>query len=112
MKGKGASHEPDGRASLSPASRAERVQSSSSGSPGRTRPTEFRVREEGSLAQETSHEPFDVQRSMFDASEKCLGTCRAPHGKASLSPASRTGRVPHSSSGSPGRTRPTEFRVR
>ena len=52
---------------------------------------------------------LDVQRSMFDASEKCLGTCRAPHGRASLSPASRTGRVPHSSSGSPGRTRPTRL---
>ncbi|MBM3841019.1 MAG: outer membrane lipoprotein-sorting protein, partial [Verrucomicrobia bacterium] len=99
-------------ASLSPASRTGRVPHSSSGSPGRTRPTEFRVREEGSLAQEASHEPFDVQRSMFDASEKCLGTCRAPHGRASLSPASRVGRVQSSSSGSPGRTRPTEFRVR
>ncbi|MBM3841091.1 MAG: glycosyltransferase [Verrucomicrobia bacterium] len=32
-----------------------------------------------------------------------------PHGSASLSPASRAGRVPGSSSGSPGRTRPTEF---
>ncbi|MBM3838631.1 MAG: hypothetical protein FJ398_11830 [Verrucomicrobia bacterium] len=36
---KGTSHEPDGRASLSPASRFRRVRSSSSGSPGRTRPT-------------------------------------------------------------------------
>ncbi|MBM3836800.1 MAG: hypothetical protein FJ398_02355 [Verrucomicrobia bacterium] len=35
------SHEPDGRASLSPASRVRRVPVTSSGSPGRTRPTRF-----------------------------------------------------------------------
>ncbi|MBM3839060.1 MAG: hypothetical protein FJ398_14050 [Verrucomicrobia bacterium] len=34
-------HEPDGRASLSPASRVGRVPSAWSGSPGRTRPTGF-----------------------------------------------------------------------
>ncbi|MBM3838813.1 MAG: hypothetical protein FJ398_12770 [Verrucomicrobia bacterium] len=36
---KDASHEPDGRASLSPGSRVGRVPVTSSGSPGRTRPT-------------------------------------------------------------------------
>ncbi|MBM3840731.1 MAG: hypothetical protein FJ398_22770 [Verrucomicrobia bacterium] len=35
------SHEPNGRASLSPASPVARVPSTSSGSPGRTRPTWF-----------------------------------------------------------------------
>jgi len=38
---KGASHEPDGRASLSQASRIGSVPRASSGSPGRTRPTGF-----------------------------------------------------------------------
>ncbi|MBM3839879.1 MAG: hypothetical protein FJ398_18280 [Verrucomicrobia bacterium] len=38
-----------------------------------------------------------------------LGSFREPDGRASLSPASRVGRVPRTSSGSPGRTRPTEL---
>ncbi|MBM3841615.1 MAG: hypothetical protein FJ398_27465, partial [Verrucomicrobia bacterium] len=85
---KKASHEPDGRASLSPASRVGRVPRTSSGSPGRTRPTgdRFKGRVPGSETKGTSHEP---------------------DGRASLSPASRVGRVPRMSSGSPGRTRPT-----
>ncbi|MBM3839303.1 MAG: hypothetical protein FJ398_15305 [Verrucomicrobia bacterium] len=40
-RAKGASHEPDGRASLSQASRIGSVPRASSGSPGRTRPTGF-----------------------------------------------------------------------
>ncbi|MBM3841518.1 MAG: hypothetical protein FJ398_26960 [Verrucomicrobia bacterium] len=38
-----------------------------------------------------------------------MGTSREPDGRASLSPASRVGRVPGTWSGSPGRTRPTKF---
>ncbi|MBM3839374.1 MAG: hypothetical protein FJ398_15670 [Verrucomicrobia bacterium] len=41
------SHEPDGRASLSPASRVGRGRGTSSGSPGRTRPTGFKGRVHG-----------------------------------------------------------------
>ncbi|MBM3840723.1 MAG: membrane protein insertion efficiency factor YidD [Verrucomicrobia bacterium] len=41
--------------------------------------------------------------------QSCQPSC-GPKGRASLSPASRIGRVPNSLSGSPGRTRPTLFR--
>jgi len=51
-----ASHEPDGRASLSPASRSGRVPRTSSSSPGRTRSTGFMGRVHGSETKETSHE--------------------------------------------------------
>ncbi|MBM3839350.1 MAG: hypothetical protein FJ398_15550, partial [Verrucomicrobia bacterium] len=52
---KEASHEPDGGASLSSASRVKRVPSASSGSPGRTRPTidGFKGRVHGSETKET-----------------------------------------------------------
>ncbi|MBM3837034.1 MAG: FAD-binding protein [Verrucomicrobia bacterium] len=50
------SHEPDGRASLSPASRVGRVPPTSSGSPGRTRPTGFMGRVPGSETKGTFHE--------------------------------------------------------
>jgi len=53
---KGASPEPDGRASLSPASRVGRVPSTSSGSRGRTRPTGFMGRVRVRKAQDPSHE--------------------------------------------------------
>jgi len=51
-----ASHEPDGRASLSPASRVGRVPRTSSGSPGRTRPPGLIGGEHGSKTKETFHE--------------------------------------------------------
>jgi len=53
-----ASHEPDGRASLSPASRVGRVPGAWTGSPGRTRPTSFMSPVQGAVAMETSHEPI------------------------------------------------------
>jgi len=49
-------HEPDARASLSPASRVGRVPRTSSGSPGRTRPTEFMGRGHGTVAMAASRE--------------------------------------------------------
>ncbi|MBM3837248.1 MAG: hypothetical protein FJ398_04665 [Verrucomicrobia bacterium] len=49
------SHEPDGRASLSPASRVGRVPRTSSGSPGRTRPTGFMDRMHGAVAKSACH---------------------------------------------------------
>jgi len=61
------SHEPQGGASLSPASRSGRVQSSSSGSPGRTRPTTFR--EQGSQTKEALHEPGHEAALTFIGSE-------------------------------------------
>jgi len=51
------SHQPDGRASLSPASRVGRVPDTSSGSPGRTRPTGFMGQEHGNQAKEAFDEP-------------------------------------------------------
>jgi len=63
-----ASHGPDGRASLSPASRVGRVQHTSSGSPGRTRPTGFMGRVHGSETKGTSHEPSVRSRRGNEAS--------------------------------------------
>jgi len=54
---KEASHEPDGRASLSPASRVGRFPDASSGLPGRTRPTGFLGRAHGSEIKAASREP-------------------------------------------------------
>jgi len=51
------SPEPDGRASLSSASRVGRVPLTSSGSPGRTRPTGFMGREHGSETEKALQEP-------------------------------------------------------
>ncbi|MBM3839633.1 MAG: hypothetical protein FJ398_17015 [Verrucomicrobia bacterium] len=56
MKNAALSHEPDGRASLSPASRILRVPGTSSGSPGRTRPTGLMGREQGNQYREAFHE--------------------------------------------------------
>jgi len=50
-------HKPEGRASLSPASRVGRVPSTSSGSPGRTRPTGFKGRVHGSETRQALPEP-------------------------------------------------------
>ncbi|MBM3836726.1 MAG: hypothetical protein FJ398_01980 [Verrucomicrobia bacterium] len=51
------SDEPDGRASLSPASRDGRVPRTSSSSPGRTRPTvRFMGREHGNQTNEASQD--------------------------------------------------------
>ncbi|MBM3838088.1 MAG: hypothetical protein FJ398_09010 [Verrucomicrobia bacterium] len=44
--------------------------------------------------------------------ESCVSASHESDGRASLSPASRVGRVPVTSSGSPGRTRPTGFMAR
>ncbi|MBM3838691.1 MAG: hypothetical protein FJ398_12150 [Verrucomicrobia bacterium] len=54
------SHDPDGRASLSPASRVGRVPGTSSGSPGRTRPTGFMGREHGDRTKEAFDEPLPI----------------------------------------------------
>jgi len=53
-----------GRASLSPASQLGRIPSSSSGSPGRTRPTEFRAREQGSETKEALRETIPLTPSL------------------------------------------------
>jgi len=66
------SQEPDGRAGLSPASRVGRVPSTSSGSPGRTRPAGFMGREHGDRTMAASQEPdraaLPGSRTSVDAS--------------------------------------------
>jgi len=80
--------EPDGRASLSPASGVGRLTSTSSGSPGRTRPTGFMGREHGNLTKEASREqthPFSPPRrgndqfSRTHAGKICISKASANH---------------------------------
>jgi len=81
-----ASHEPDGRASLSPASRVGRNPRTSSGSPGRTRPTGFKGRMQRSEIKGASPEPFlrtaafrPLQRWTPEGARKQPEGC-GPHG--------------------------------
>jgi len=79
------SHKPAGRASLSLASRDERVPSTSIGSPGRTRPAGFVGRGHGNQTNEASHEPTSrtvafrpLQRSTSESARKQPEGCGPP----------------------------------
>ncbi|MBM3837317.1 MAG: hypothetical protein FJ398_05015 [Verrucomicrobia bacterium] len=74
---KGTSHEPDGRASLSPASRVGRVPRTSSGSPGRTRPTGFMGRVHGSETKGTCHEPDSTTDDTDDTDKTASASAKS-----------------------------------
>jgi len=78
------SPEPDGRASLSPGSRVGRVPGTSSGSPGRTRPTEFMGRESGDRTKEASPAPGRAALPRSRSSVDAASPARTPEQRQQL----------------------------